>query len=151
MKYKIYLLLIIVIVVLLIIFIPDLFYKNITNIKIFRFSYTTGYAMNSDTKYEVTCADKCYVSIKLYGESDSTESEITSENVLKLQNILNKYKVSKWNGFQKVDKKVLDGNSFSLSISSDTANVTASGYMKYPSNYKKCRTELDEFFSNLRK
>ena len=54
------------------------------------------------------------------------------------------------NGFNKSDRYVLDGNSFSLSISMNNDEyVSASGYMKWPKNYKEVKEELITFFSTI--
>lgn len=129
--------------------------QNVENIKVFHFTYTNGYAANAFTYYDVRLKEGKYVAyIKLNGvPAEEAESvEMTKEQVKKLEDILNKYKVYKWNGFDKTDKDVLDGDSFSLNLDMENGkSVVASGYMAWPDNYKEVKTELSTFFEGLLK
>ncbi len=127
--------------------------SDISNMKSFYFTYTNGYAMNSYTRYEIKKEDDKYVaSIKQDGKSEEETVKVNlSESSLKeLEDILNKYNVSDWDGFNKTDKDVLDGDSFSCSIGMENGKgISASGYMKWPKNYKEVVSELDTYFSKL--
>ena len=47
-------------------------------------------------------------------------------------------KVGRWNGFHKINKNVLDAGGWSLWIKLENGKeIEASGYMKYPSNYRE--------------
>ena len=125
---------------------------DVSEITSFKFFYTIGYALNSSVNYDINCTNNCVAKIKKSGvsEEDAVTVEIDRDVVKKLENILINNKVNKWNGFNKKNKKVLDGNSFSISIKMKNGNeISASGYMKRPKNYKKVREELDNFFNNL--
>ena len=62
---------------------------------------------------------------------------------------LNNNDVSSWDGFDKDDKNVLDGNSFSFRVCYDKSKeIEASGYMKWPNNYHEVKKELNKIFSN---
>lgn len=150
--------LIIIVVSLIIIFIilkPKLKAKkniNITNIQKFEFSYTKGYAMNSNIVYIMECEDDCLVTIKPYdkSEQEKVEAKIDDEFIKQLEKILNKYSVSKWDGFDKAAKNVLDGDSFHVYITyDDNQRVSASGYMMWPDRYKNVRGEIDELFMDV--
>ena len=151
MKYKIIIISLIVILILICI-IYFLFNKNkveIKNIKSFSFTYTNGYSAYSYTYYYVSCNEKCLASIKPNDvpEEEKIEVEIQQETIDKLQDILIKYDVAKWNGFNKNDKSVLDGDSFSINIKMDNEKIiTAHGYMKWPKNYSSVKKEIDELF-----
>ena len=127
--------------------------SNISNIKYFYFTYSNGYAMNAYTKYQIDEKDGKYIAtIKQHGEpeEDAKEVELSLEKMKELENILNKNNVSKWNGFNKTDKNVLDGDSFSFSLRMENnKGISASGYMKWPENYKNVVRELETFFGNL--
>ena len=127
--------------------------KNITikNITYFYYHYTKGYAINSNISYTIECTDKCMASIKLYGKSEEEAImvEVSKDKMEELVNIINMYRVYKWDGFDKVDKNVLDGDSFGLSIKSENKNISCSGYMKYPKNYRDFEREVDKFFNEL--
>ena len=123
--------------------------KDIEDIKKFNFRYTSGYMMNSDTSYEITCDDKCILELKpIYvAEEDKLSIELTKEEIDSLIKIINDNKVTKWDGFHKSDKYVLDGDTFSLTIyTKDDREISASGYMMYPKNYSSFRTSVDSLF-----
>ena len=150
MKY-ILLILFIILIIGVIIFICCFKTKKIEigEFKYFEFGYSTGYAMYSSVNYRVECEDKCIAKIKPDGlsDDDKIEVELTDEEVSKLINILNEYDVSKWNGFNKSDKNVMDGNSFHMYMKMKNDDyISASGYMKWPKNYGNVCGELDSFF-----
>lgn len=117
----------------------------------FRFS-TVGYLKNfSDfiiTKYDETSA-KCIIdssssSVKLI------EKDVPIEVLDKLDTIVKKYNLFKWNGFDKHAKNVLDGHSFTLQVQySNNDRIYATGYMKYPKHYKEAEKEILELFKSL--
>lgn len=127
--------------------------SNISEIKSFYFTYTKGYAKDAYIIYRIDKRDGKYsAEIKPYGKSEeeTKKVEISNESVKKLEDILNKYKVYSWNGFHKTNKNVLDGDSFSCSISTGNGDsISASGYMNWPDNYRNVVSELDEFFDGL--
>ena len=123
--------------------------KSIDSIKYFRFSYSNGYMANSSQSYEINCDEKCILTLKpkYIPDDEAVEVELSKEEIDKLIEIINKYNVSKWNGFNKSDKYVLDGDSFSLSITAlDNEHISAMGYMMYPKNYGEFRSEVDSMF-----
>ena len=149
MKRKI----IIVFIVLLIVILVYLFTFRkkitITDIESFHFSYTTGTAMFSTVSYDLKCeSDKCTVKIKPNNAEDTKTKEIETDLKIKneIKTILKKYQVADWNGFNKNDKHVLDGNSFYLNIIMEKEEITASGYMKYPKNFKEFSKDIDSIF-----
>ena len=118
-------------------------YKKITNIQEFNYNYSGGWAVNDNVNYEITCVKKCTANIRLerqeYNDiplSDSTMSELVK--------LLNKYKISKWNGF---DKRVdwTDQASFNLKIKINRSNtISASGYGRFPNNHFEFKDELNK-------
>ena len=127
--------------------------NNISNIKHFSFSYTVGYAMNARVRYEIDYDNNDYkTSIIPNGipDEDKLEVKIDKEVIDRIEQVLNKYNISKWNGFDKVDKNVLDGDSFSLYLRmQNDKTIEASGYMKWPEDYGKVRSELDSIFMEI--
>lgn len=115
-----------------------------------RFSYTTGYMVNSYVWYEVNVSDGEYVAkIKpnMKSEEEVYEVELSKEEVSSIEDMLKEFDVYKWDGFNESDQDVLDGNSFSCSIKySDGKSISASGYMRYPKNYRDVRDFLDNLF-----
>lgn len=124
---------------------------RITRILSLNYSYTQGYAINSRGELSVSEKNGAYeISVKLPNEPE--ESRVTAplgaERVRKIEAVFEQYKVGKWNGFQKSNKMVLDGNSFSLSVTMEgEQEICASGYMKWPANYR----EVSAFLQALMK
>ena len=153
--YIIAILLIIVVVVILLNVISHKFdnHKSISDIRHFSFSYTMGYAMNARVRYEIDYKDNYYNLVIVpngIADEDTLEIKIDKEIINKVKDVLVKYNVSKWNGFDKVDKNVLDGNSFSFYLKTDSdVVVEASGYMKWPDNYGKVKEELNNIFMDI--
>ena len=134
----------------------DIFKKDIKieNIKKLEFDVTNNMSMYGHTTYKLECNDKCIASIKPNGisEDETQEVELTKEQVKEIEDLLNEYHVGKWNGFDKVDKNVLDGRSFSLYITlEDNTYISAHGYMKYPKNYKEVSYGLNKIIGSLYK
>ena len=124
----------------------------VESIQSLSFGYTTGTAYLSNVQYELECSDHCVAKIKPMGVEyeNATVVSVDLETVQKIIDILNKYQVMKWDGFDKSDPYVLDGNdfSFSMTVNSDI-HVSASGYMMYPKNYSEVKKGLDEIFNSL--
>ena len=148
-------LIIIVFILVLIGGISMFIFKNnnkvkITDIKYLSFYYTQGNVMNSNVKYTLTYENNKYIAeIKpnFKNEEEIKKVEIKKNDIEKIIETLKKYNVNKWNGFNKSDKYVLDGDSFSLYITFlDNTKLSASGYMMYPKNYNEVKNVLDEIF-----
>ncbi len=124
--------------------------KKIENIKTMYFTYTSGYMMNAYTRYELEKReDGYYVKIKPNGipEEETQEAKVSDDDISKIVQTLNEYKVSKWNNFRESDKYVLDGDSFSFSLTTeDGIDISASGYMRWPDNYGEVKSTLVQIF-----
>lgn len=129
--------------------------KKIEKITCLRFTYSTGYHINAYVIYEINIVDGKYIaSVKPTDLDDELKKdyELSKEDVKEIMNKLNEYNVLDWNGFRKVDKNVLDGNSFSIFLrNGDEELVSASGYMMWPKNYREVRNYLDEKLGSLYK
>ena len=127
--------------------------KEINDIKYFSYGTTDGMAMYDGIHYSIEYKDDKYIATiqkREQSEEDAKVVEISKDKVKKLENILNEYNVGSWDGFQKYDKDVLDGHSFSLSIRTfDDTSISASGYMRWPKNYREVRSKLENFFEKL--
>ena len=127
--------------------------KLVKNIKNFHFSYSTGNYIYGSVSYDIEYENNKYIlSIKQdnVAPEDAYKVEIDEMIINKVLNILNKYNVKSWNGFNKSDMDVLDGNSFSTSFTEkDGTNTYASGYMMWPDNYHEVKKELNELFKNI--
>jgi len=123
----------------------------ISSIDTLRFSYSTGTMVDSQVAYEIECKDSgCIATVKPDGvPADASKFiDLNEEAIDKIITLLNDNSVIKWDGFKKVDQNVLDGNGFSFSLiaNKEKLNVSASGYMKWPTNYNKVRDGLDAIF-----
>ena len=106
--------------------------------------------MYSYATHELNCTDKCILIVKPNGVSDEEkqEVEIPKEKLEEIANKLNEYHVSRWNGFNKNDKYVLDGDSFSFNLDyNEKDKVTAHGYMMWPNNYSDVKSYLVNTFN----
>ncbi len=123
------------------------------NIKSFYLTYTNGYMMNAYTIYQITYENEKYLAkIKPYGvdEEDDLIIEVDEEFIKEIVNILKKYNVNKWNGFNKTDHGVLDGDSFSFSLTlNNDKEIEASGYMRWPENYRDVVNEISPLFMDI--
>lgn len=155
---KIWILFIILIIVIIISLILVLIKRKkieITkdSIKYMHFSYSTGNMMYSNVSYDIDYEDNKYIVTIKPSEISNEDAKIIEidENIMqKVADILNKYKVSNWDKFHKSDRNVLDGNSFSFNLKTkDDKTIDASGYMKWPANYRNVREELNSLFQSL--
>lgn len=76
-----------------------------------------------------------------YGEMEAAVDETF---VRKLTDICNAHKISRWNGFHKSDKNVLDGSGFSLGVTYEGGGkISAGGYMRYPKGFSEFRDDIN--------
>ena len=106
--------------------------------------------MNASEKFDLKYENEKYIAqVKLYGisEENATKFEVPVIFEHELENLLKEYRVNKWYGFNKSDKLVLDGNSFELYVKMEENNqIDASGYMKWPKNYKEFKENVVVMF-----
>ncbi|MBQ3306583.1 MAG: hypothetical protein IJG68_00160 [Bacilli bacterium] len=127
---------------------------KIENIKSLEYFYTTGYYINADVRYNIECEKSCILKIKPQGKSneEQEEYELSEETLKQIEDLLNKYQVSEWDGFNKTDSRVLDGNSFHFYVTyEDGKSISASGYMSYPKNYGIVTKELERILKEQMK
>lgn len=127
--------------------------EELDSVRSFYMTYSNGYMINAYTRYQLNIKDDKYIAeIKPYGvaEEDKLEIEVEKKVLDEITEVLKKYHVSKWDGFNKSDHGVLDGDSFSLSIYlNDDKSIQASGYMMWPENYRNVRDEISEIFMKI--
>lgn len=123
------------------------------NIKHIHFSYSTGNMMYANVQYDIDLEKDGYVAtIKpdRVAEEAAKKVKLDKKTMEKLVNELNKYNITSWNGYKKSDKNVLDGDSFSLSISTkDNKDIDASGYMSWPKNYSEIKGVFDSVIGSI--
>ena len=127
--------------------------EGVYQINKLEYSYTNGYEVNSDVSYKIDCEDKCILIIKEYGkdEKDIITKKLTNKDMDKFEDMLNKYHILSWKGFNKSDKNVLDGNSFSFRLRyNDDEKLSASGYMMYPNHYRDFKEKFEEYVTEIK-
>ena len=126
--------------------------KTIEGITRIHFSYSVGNYMDGSIDYELLCDDEC----KLYYKGNRIPIEKRKEyafdknTVREIEEKLNSYRVSQWDGFRGGNKFVLDGDSFSLYIQyKDGKSIDAHGYENWPKNYSDVKNYLIQVFSEV--
>lgn len=125
---------------------------KLSNIEKLDFYYTQGYMVNSDIRYELKCKDECLLTYKPFGipYEKAKKYKVSSDVVFEIESLLNKYKVYKWNGFHENNKNVLDGDSFGFYVyMKNGEKIEASGYMSWPDNYGKVKSEFKSIFDKV--
>lgn len=156
---KKYLILIVIAIIITIILLLLIFNKKeekveISKIKSFHFSYSNGYSINANTRYELNYDknNNQYIAvIKPYEVSEEDKQEIIVDDLFveEILKVLKEYRIDKWNGFNKTNQNVLDGDGFNLSINMDNnQRIQASGYMMWPDNYKEFQSRISNIFMN---
>ena len=126
---------------------------EVDDISYFSFTYTTGYDVNAYVAYTVECSsEKCTARVKLNGaeEDEAVIKDVDQEFLDKIKEIIVENHVEKWNGFNKSNKRIMDGNSFTLKvIMKNNQKIDAYGYMKWPNNYGTVSEQFDGLFGSL--
>ena len=131
--------------------------KPIESIRSFDFGYGTGNMMNASVRFEVRYDRKegTYTAVVKgsgVAEEDADVYPIDESFLNELIVFLNENEIQKWDGFQKSDKHVMDGNGFHLSIwTHEGDTISASGYEKYPKNYNDVKNGIITIFAKLNK
>ena len=117
------------------------------------FSFThTGMSTEECFSYSAEQTDD---GIRLYTEElfsgGLIVDTIIDEPILEqLGEIAGKYRLDKWDGFDKKNKHVMDGNNFSLSVTlADGETISAHGSNRFPDGYSDAKQEICELFEDL--
>ena len=126
---------------------------RVENLKSLHYSYSTGWHANASISYDVESNDgKYYVKVKDDGmdPEDARKYEVEKYKINQLESLLNEIEIYKWDGFNKSDKDVLDGNSFSFSVNfGDHKSISAHGYMMYPKGYREKTDAIELWFYKI--
>ena len=124
-----------------------------THITSLSFHCDMGNALYSSIDYSFTNKNgECFVSIVQEGTDPDRPFVTAVDPSLEQQllSVLTGYRVGRWNGFNKFDRRILDGRSFTLNVRfPDGKTVSAHGYMRWPKNYFAVRDELKAIFTRL--
>ncbi len=120
------------------------------NIIFFAFSHSGSSTGSIYTYRAEQTADGWQTEISLLCGAQTYEFVMTAEEAERLCALINSYKLWKWNGFDKIDSRVLDGSSFHLTLRyADTAELTAHGSNVFPDGYGSALSEINLFFDEL--
>ena len=125
--------------------------EEIKELKNLHYSYSTP-TYNGSVIYDLTCYDECTVWIKPMGRpyEEAVTYPISDEQVKEIIDVLNKYEVWTWDGFNEYDPDAMDGNSFSFSLTmQDGITIEAEGYMMFPEHFGDIIPELCRIFDSL--
>ena len=152
MKYIIIIGAIIIVVIGVLFLKPKIIRKDvkIVDINYFYLIYTRGYAINCNVEYRIDT--ELNATIKPYQKSEVEQITVkVDESVLKeIEDVLVKYEVGKWNGFDKSNKYVSDGDSFDFNVKMKNGKeIDARGYASWPNNYSSVIKEIDEIFLRI--
>ena len=128
----------------------------VTDIKSFHFSYQVGNYMNGSVSYELKLQeDGSYLAtVKPNQVAPEQADTYVADKAFadELAAFLRQHKVQRWNGFQKSNKHVLDGNGFSFSLwTTEGKSISASGYMRWPRGYDEVKAGIEAIFAKLEK
>ena len=128
---------------------------RIEELKSFHYSYDTGWHMNASESFDIETEDGKYI-VKVKDDGmdpeDARKYEVDKYQIRRFESLLNEINIYKWDGFNKSDKNVLDGSSFSISINfGEDKNISAHGYMMYPSGYREKTDAIKLWFFEIDK
>ena len=123
------------------------------NGKIIRFFYSYGSYNSGEHVYDIEVKDE-KATIKANGYNGielNLDKEISTSYLEKINNIVKKYDIVSWDKFKKTNYDVLDGDGFSLIIKFENGKeIAATGYMKYPKDYKKASKEIQKILESIK-
>ena len=112
-------------------------------------------------QHGASLADECYLfkltkdgdSVRLYAEELFSGGRIVDtmieDDVLdQLGELMGTYHVDRWDGFDKNNKHVMDGSSFTLSVTlADGSTISAHGSNAFPDRYQAAKDEITDVFA----
>ena len=76
--------------------------------------------------------------------------KMNPEDAAALNALVETHRLTQWNGFDKADRRVLDGTAFELTIGyADGQTLRASGSNAFPKGYSAAHDEIRRFFGEL--
>ena len=117
------------------------------------FKYEYGGGWSTTYSYEIKQKDDKYVFTykETLKDADVIIKYVSKKNMKKLSDLIDKYEIDKWNGFDKSQDNIYDGSYFSLNVKYNNGDViNAHGYMMTPDNYNEASEELIDFLNGLK-
>ncbi|MDR1565046.1 MAG: hypothetical protein LBS74_08830 [Oscillospiraceae bacterium] len=116
------------------------------------FSYHFGSGEGVSWKYDIEPISgvQTLTVTNFSGVEVAAERPVTAAQLTALNKIITDNQIYKWNKFNKSERNIMDGNSFSLSVTyANGKSIIASGYMKYPKNYDAGHAALAAYLADL--
>ncbi|PKL31513.1 hypothetical protein CVV43_02500 [Candidatus Saccharibacteria bacterium HGW-Saccharibacteria-1] len=114
------------------------------------FKYEFGGFSGGSWVYDISMEQDSFMfTARAYnGAQMNFSSKVDEHFVNGLIKLLIDNNVKKWDGFNKPNN-ILDGYSFSLSVSYGDLNINAYGHENYPENYKEINKIITDYFDLL--
>ena len=111
-----------------------------------------GSGTNPEYCFEYTikdATDRAEVSV-IQGFTRDARTFVTDRSVIsRAEKIIGLYGLTRWNGFDRSNKRVLDGRSFSVSFEYGEKSVGCRGYESFPKNYREASLEFFALIKEL--
>ena len=111
---------------------------------------TSGMCIEEFNRYQIKeTARGRFVWIELHND-DRYVLPLTDEDMASFSALVQELGLAEWNGYHKIDRDVLDGASFSLSVEfEDGGVIDASGSNCFPRGYGEKASAIRDFFEKL--
>lgn len=127
--------------------------KPIASLEYLSYDFTDNMSRYGSGRLEISLKNGVYTAVvKPVDEPDEAARTVrlAPEKVQALVDMLDRYNVGSWDGFNKNNRNVLDGRSFSLYIrKADGQDISAHGYMKWPDHYSEVSGALKDLMKEL--
>ena len=111
---------------------------------------TSGMCIEEFNRYQIEeTARGRFVWIELHND-DRYVLPLTDEDMASFSALVQELGLAEWNGYHEIDRDVLDGASFSLSVEfKDGGVIDASGSNCFPRGYSEKTSAIRDFFEKL--
>ena len=116
------------------------------------FSYNVDGGLGGFCNYKIEIKDeKTIYNKECMGLVEANiNKEIDGKYLDEIKKIINDNKIYEWNGFNKINKYVLDGAGFTLDVHySNNQVIKAHGYAIFPKNYNEVAGILRDYLDNI--
>ena len=122
---------------------------NKSGISYFKYTFRGSIGGNSFTRTAEIDGDKVTLSLQKMEKRDygKMEGEAAPGFAAALEELCRKHKIVRWNGFDKNNRRVLDGSGFNLRVKfKDGKEVEADGSNAFPNGYRDFVKDMGELF-----
>ncbi len=96
--------------------------------------------------YYIFTINEVEKSLKSLGYKDEVlfEANLDNEDISKIKNAIVSNHVNTWDGFDKADNRVSDGEMFTLDLKINDIKIYANGSNSFPKNYREFKNKINE-------